>query len=61
MLSLVSQKSKQTFVKSWVGGWILESGDESPARGPRVGPNVLPVSSIDKKGERKKEKIENLA
>jgi hypothetical protein len=42
-------------------GWILEGGDESPARGSRVGPDVLPVSSIDKKGERKKEKIENLA
>jgi hypothetical protein len=42
-------------------GWILEDGDESPARDPRVGPDVLPVSRIDRKGERKNLKIENLA
>jgi hypothetical protein len=33
-------------------GWILEGGDESLARGLRVGPNVLPVSRIDREGEK---------
>jgi hypothetical protein len=41
-------------------GWILEDGDESPAREPRIQPNVLPVSNgKDKIGERKNLKREN--